>query len=287
MSENLSPSNNYRSILMFFSDENVIDFCEKYQIGITNNVNNNPYHICNYDGFITHFVQSLMQIKNYDDNLQQQLLQPKFEEIMLYLVHKKGVEFIADLVENQNDYIRHFKEVIENNKLNHLSIQELAFLSNMSLSTFKRTFEKNYKTSPSKWFQDKRLAYAAFLLTNKKERPIDVYENIGYESLSSFTQAFKEKFGTTPKQFQLQNWTFSDTFWANSIHTRWFLHSTFALNILTILKSSYNAKIKIIPLLLATIGKQFICSKNIYRYEQRFRWAIHKNWRVQRIWLHR
>ena len=205
MSENLSPSNNYRSILMFFSDENVIDFCEKYQISITNNVNNNPYHICNYDGFITHFVQSLMQIKNYDDNLQQQLLQPKFEEIMLYLVHKKGVEFIADLVENQNDYIRHFKEVIENNKLNHLSIQELAFLSNMSLSTFKRTFEKNYKTSPSKWFQDKRLAYAAFLLTNKKERPIDVYENIGYESLSSFTQAFKEKFGTTPKQFQLQN----------------------------------------------------------------------------------
>ena len=61
MSENLSPSNNYRSILMFFSDEKVIRFCEKYQINVINNPNNNPYHICNYDTFISHFYTSLQR----------------------------------------------------------------------------------------------------------------------------------------------------------------------------------------------------------------------------------
>ncbi len=205
MSENLSPSNQYRSILLFFSDELVSNFCRKHEINLSNTANNNPYQICDYDSYIANFLDSLKQIINYKPALQQQLLLPKFEEIMLYLIHKKGKKFIEDFAIYQNDYNKQFNDVIENNKLNHLSIQELAFLCNMSVSTFKRTFEKNYKTSPIRWFQEKRLERSAFLLSNKKIRPIDLYDEIGYESLSSFTQAFKGKFGTTPKQFQLQN----------------------------------------------------------------------------------
>ncbi len=205
MSENLSPSNQYRSILLFFSDEMVSNFCRKYEVGVSNTANTNPYQICDYDIYITNFLESLKQIINYKPTLQQQLLKPKFEEIMLYLIHKKGKKFVEDFAIHQNDYDRQFNDVIENNKLNNLSVQELAFLCNMSISTFKRTFEKNYKTSPIRWFQEKRLERSAFLLSNKKIRPIDLYDEIGYESLSSFTQAFKEKFGTTPKQFQLQN----------------------------------------------------------------------------------
>ncbi len=72
----------------------------------------------------------------------------------------------------------------------------------MSSSTFKRQFEKNYKTSPIKWFQDKRLEQAAFLLQTKSKRPTDIFSTTGFENLSSFTQTFKQKFGITPKQFQ-------------------------------------------------------------------------------------
>ena len=73
----------------------------------------------------------------------------------------------------------------------------------MSISSFKRTFEKHFHNSPSKWFQEKRLEHSAFLLKNKSERPSDIYQEIGYESLSNFIQAFKVKFGVTPKQYQL------------------------------------------------------------------------------------
>ena len=73
----------------------------------------------------------------------------------------------------------------------------------MSVSTFKREFEKNFKSPPSKWFQEKRLEHAAFLLKNKSKRPSDLFEEIGYESLSNFIQAFKTKFGVTPKRYQL------------------------------------------------------------------------------------
>jgi AraC-like DNA-binding protein len=34
-------------------------------------------------------------------------------------------------------------------------------------------------------------------------RASDVYEEIGFENLSSFVQAYKNKFGTTPKQSQI------------------------------------------------------------------------------------
>ena len=63
-------------------------------------------------------------------------------------------------------------------------------------------FKKYFKNSPSKWFQEKRLKHAAFLLKNKPIRPSDIYLEVGYETLSNFIQAFKMKFGQTPKQYQ-------------------------------------------------------------------------------------
>jgi AraC-like DNA-binding protein len=41
----------------------------------------------------------------------------------------------------------------------------------------------------------KRLEHAAYLLQTKKMRASDVQE-IGFENLSSFVQAYKNKFGT-------------------------------------------------------------------------------------------
>ena len=72
----------------------------------------------------------------------------------------------------------------------------------MSVSTFKREFEKYYSESPIKWFQNKRLEYAHYLLSQEKS-PSEVYFEAGYENLSSFSQAYKTKYGVTPKHHKL------------------------------------------------------------------------------------
>ena len=77
---------------------------------------------------------------------------------------------------------------------------ELAFLCNMSLSTFKREFQKHYSDSPMKWFQNKRLEYAHHLLYNEQMSSSEIYLEVGYESLSSFIKSYKAKYGVTPKQ---------------------------------------------------------------------------------------
>ena len=121
---------------------------------------------------------------------------------MLYLIKFKGVEFLYSFISNSGDQSQKFIQTIESNQLNKLTVKELSFLSNMSISKFKREFEKHFHSSPSKWFQEKRLEHAALLLKNNSKRPSDIYEETGYENLSNFIQAFKVKFGVTPKQYK-------------------------------------------------------------------------------------
>lgn len=205
MTENLlSGTNAYRSVLLFFNDDMLLKLAQKNNLSKTVNSGSKPYEIFQYDDYIHDFVRSLIKIKTHDNTLKNKLLKTKFEEILLYLLHKNGTAFLDNILTGQDSQSRHFTSVIESNKLNNLTIQELSFLCNMSISTFKRNFEKHYQTSPIKWFQEKRLEHSAYLLSTKKMRPIDIYSEIGFESLSSFTQAFKVKYNTTPKQFQLE-----------------------------------------------------------------------------------
>ena len=204
MTEKLSSDlDYYRSLLFFFSNDDVLEFIRKYELKYTKDDIFYSTYAFTYDTFISRFVESLTDISKLSKSLQQHMLQAKFEEIMLYLIEQNGVDFLYAITHNNDSQTQKFIKTVESNQLNKLTLKELSFLSNMSVSTFKREFEKHYQTSPSKWFLDKRLEHSAFLLKHKAQRPTDIYEDIGYESLSNFIQAFKIKFGMTPKQYQL------------------------------------------------------------------------------------
>lgn len=203
MTEKLSnDSKYYRSILFFFSNEDVFQFIRKFQLESSNSKIKHSTYSFYYDSFVQRFVDSLIDISALSKTIQENILHAKFDEIMLYLVDLKGLDFLYSLVNSNNNKHQRFIQTIESNRLNKLSLKELSFLSNMSVSTFKREFEKNYHSSPSKWFQEKRLEHSALLLKSSSNRPSDIYQEIGYENLSNFIQAFKGKFGVTPKQFQ-------------------------------------------------------------------------------------
>lgn len=80
----------------------------------------------------------------------------------------------------------------------NVSISQFAYLTGRSLSTFKRDFSKLFGTSPEKWLQKKRLDLAHYLLTQKRQRPTDVYLEVGFENLSHFSTSFKKQFGINP-----------------------------------------------------------------------------------------
>lgn len=203
MTEKLSSTANYyKSVLFFFSNEDVLAFIRKFELNPAESNKMYSTYSFDYDLFIRRFVESILDISKLSISVQKNILQTKFEEIMLYLIDLKGVGFLYSLINNSDNQMQKFMQTVESNRLNKLTVKELSFLSNMSVSTFKREFEKHYNSSPSKWFQEKRLEHAAFLLKHKSKRSSDIYEEIGYENLSNFIQAFKVKYGITPKQYQ-------------------------------------------------------------------------------------
>ncbi len=206
MTEKTSSSSNiYQSILLFFSDDEVKSFLTRHELYTSKNIRPKTFYAFEYDTFILQFVDSLIWILSLPKETKQQMLKTKFEEIMLYLVHQCGADFLNAIVQNTDDKTVRLTNIVSNNKHKKLSLEELAFLCNMSISTFKRAFSNQYQLSPMKWFSEQRLKHAAMLLRTNRSRPIDVYEAAGYENFSNFVQAFKKQFGQTPKQYQKSN----------------------------------------------------------------------------------
>jgi AraC-like DNA-binding protein len=84
-------------------------------------------------------------------------------------------------------------------------IKHFAKLSGRSLTSFKRDFEETFKKSPGIWLKDKRLSEAYYLIKKKSQTPRDIYLDLGFENLSHFYTAFKQKYGHTPAEIKLQN----------------------------------------------------------------------------------
>lgn len=200
MTEKLSEIKNYRSILLFFTNEILLKFIRKTVLKRNTSSVCKSVHSFKYDEFIKRFVLSLSDISVLSKNTQTNMLYIKFEEIMLYLTEIYGTGFLYSLLKNSDDATQRFRRTVESNQLSKLTLKELAFLCNMSISTFKREFEKHYATSPIKWFQNKRLEHAHYLMNKEQKSSSDIYLEIGYENLSSFIKAYKSKYGMTPKQ---------------------------------------------------------------------------------------
>lgn len=204
MTETVSDTTStYHSRLLFFDDEVVIDFMEKYRLDQELG-KKDSFFVFDFDDYLHAFVRSLAAVGAQASPLRSKLLRSKFEELMLYLTHLEGSAFLRGLISKRPAPVQQLRTVVENNRLKRLNLSELAFLSNMSLSSFKREFQRQYQLTPSKWFQKERLRHAALLLKSGEQRPVDLFEESGYRDLSNFIQAFKKEYGVTPKQYQSQ-----------------------------------------------------------------------------------
>jgi AraC-like DNA-binding protein len=190
----------YYCKLFFFSERVLKLFLDKYKKNPPQKIQQKPYFIIKNDTYITSYLNSLSTIGQGSSVLMEDLLAVKFEEIMLYLINKYGNPFelyLQSLIIKESSP---FKKIIESKVHSNLKLEEIAFLCNMSLSTFKRYFINEYKVSPGKWLKNKRLQESKKILEEGNLKPSDIYLDFGYNNLSNFSTAFKNKFGFSPKE---------------------------------------------------------------------------------------
>lgn len=203
----------FKSILIFFDDNILTNFYLKYDHSISKIKNKQKIHCEPYlafkkDAFILNFISSLNLLFQYTSGISNEMKQIKFEELMLHLLEKYPFQTLSfQTAKNKKFDDFEIRKAVETNITNNISLEELAFLCNISLSTFKRRFVKIYETSPNKWMLQKRMELAKNLL-HHNQKPSEVFHKVGYENHSSFSQSFKQTFGMTPKEFQMQQLSF-------------------------------------------------------------------------------
>jgi AraC family transcriptional regulator, exoenzyme S synthesis regulatory protein ExsA len=208
VSMKLNESIPFKSFLIFFDNEILRDFYLKHQKRIASirgdqKVVPELYLAFKKDRFILNFIDSLSLLFHETAKISMEMKLLKFEELMLYLLEnhpKKILSFQPSTRGELGDF--EIKKAVESNITNSLSVEELAFLCNLSLSTFKRRFAKIFQTSPNKWILQKRMEMAKELLQHHGEKPGEIFHKIGYENHSSFTKSFKQAYGITPQDFQ-------------------------------------------------------------------------------------
>lgn len=87
---------------------------------------------------------------------------------------------------------------MEQNYMFNLPLEKFGFLTGRSLTTFKKDFKNAFKNTPGRWLTQKRLELAHYQIFEKKQRPSQVYLDVGFEDLSHFSFAFKKHFGYNP-----------------------------------------------------------------------------------------
>jgi AraC-like DNA-binding protein len=199
----------YHSILIFFDTKLLTDFFDRHAALLTKRSNSSdcpPFILFEKDEFLMNFTQSLDVMLTGDQPIYPALQKVKLEELFLYLATKYPgqIQQIRNMnVEADDELV--VRKAVPSHIDSNVTVEELAFLCNMSLSSFKRRFARIYGNSPNKWLLEKRMERAAKMLRQDNRKASEIYYELGYENLSSFIQSFKQIYGITPKQYQLVN----------------------------------------------------------------------------------
>lgn len=130
------------------------------------------------------------------------------------LGHLKLCELVHLLLSHPNCCVSHpisqvlsdrrsdFCDTIRNHVFSEASLQEIAALCGMSLSMFKNEFRRHFRTTPHKWYTEKRLAHARFLLITTNRPVAEIAEECLFNNSSHFIKLFKERYKSTPAVYR-------------------------------------------------------------------------------------
>ncbi|MEM1215375.1 MAG: Cache 3/Cache 2 fusion domain-containing protein [Bacteroidota bacterium] len=136
------------------------------------------------------------------------LLQIGLKEVSALLMQQQERQQSAPSVTSEEHVLDRIVTYIRQHLSEDISVAQLAELSCMSTASFYRYFKARYNTTPNAFLNRERLRQAYELMQTTPARSVRaVCQEVGFRSTSYFIKLFRQQYGTTPKQWQLERET--------------------------------------------------------------------------------
>lgn len=199
-----SATEDFEPLMFCFDEEFLRQFQQKHQKKAADFLSDRAIIEVDKTELIYSFIQSIKPYYKGVMELDAAFEDVKYEELLIILLRSQpelaGIFFNFDTPQKIN-----LEAYMNRNFRFNVSLERFALLTGRSLSAFKRDFKSIFKDNPSRWLVRKRLQEAYFLMQNQGRKPSDLYLELGFESLSHFSVAFKKEFGTVPSSLKIDN----------------------------------------------------------------------------------
>jgi len=138
----------------------------------------------------------------YEDQTAEKL---KLTELIYLIISNKDCCIKNKIIRSIDVENANFEQIVNENIFNDISVDEMAHICNMSLTSFKKEFKRRYLLPPHKWQIKQRLMHARLLLISTNRSVSEIGVECNFPNSSHFIRLFKSEFGETPVSFRNKN----------------------------------------------------------------------------------
>ena len=157
------------------------------------------------DQMLEKYIESLLFYFQNQALVTEELLVLKLKELLLLLANNDSAPEIRQILSNLfSPTPIEFHKVVETHLYSPISVNELATLTNMSLSSFKREFNKYYGESPANYLRNKKIERASQLLQSSDLPISHIAWDCGFQDVAHFARVFRKYNGCSATEFRAQ-----------------------------------------------------------------------------------
>jgi AraC-like DNA-binding protein len=155
------------------------------------------------DKLLENFKESINILLENPELVDENIVKHKLKEFILILPKSQNAPSHLDFLSALFRPIDvEFKTIVLNNIYADLSLEEMAFLCHLSLSSFNRKFRVVYKENPKKYLVHKKAEKASELLKHTNTRVSDIAFDVGFDSIATFNRNFTKHIGKSPSKYR-------------------------------------------------------------------------------------
>ncbi|MEM6346911.1 MAG: AraC family transcriptional regulator [Bacteroidota bacterium] len=197
----LLPENGPFESILFFFDQSRLDQHINYESG-GGEAAAAFFHQA-FSPSVNVFVEALRQTLPTMPALPNAYMSLKLQELLLLLQQDPQAQQFLQGIRARSPQ-QNLRALLEEHYDKSLRVEDYAYLSGRSISSFRRDFQRLFETTPQKWLIEKRLSKAHDLLQEAQLSVREVAEAVGYEQVSHFIKAFKARYAQTPGEVLTQ-----------------------------------------------------------------------------------